>query len=849
MVSQISNNGKYAIDYPTLSFHFNKSVSEIEVNLSTSTVPESRVKPNQTRKLTREEIGIFLINDDESFDNGREYTINSLAEHLRQGYAIVPSKLTGGRPESSQVVIIDVDDARPDTEISKTEYTAIYYPSQSFYSIVDGQRVRKASKTRQIIFLSRPIVFADEPLANGMTQKQLYQKIVSYIGEPLPKYPVGDPSTSKISVKFDIASKDIRHFYWGCAFPDELEIYPNAHVFDVNSFIAQLEIPIIAPTNGHNKAVKIPVKTHKKPPTAPATPVKSVEPVAVLESLVDDGDEEEDGEGEESTKKSSKKLTTDVLKYFKKEVWDKHCFTPDSTGKHICNGVRGWYDANQFYNLDAHNWVIEPSEADMYCNFRGRNFGYDRNTEGGGGWCYQKEDYLPPIYGSRAGEKEGKNILQYFKDFHPELERYSLKGKDYKFVVSFICNYFGVPAYPFDNRGWIAYDIYKYLGNSLRFNELTGDIEYQGKPVDEQFAYTFVVNKGFLPKQAPKEYVIECLITTAMRNSYHPIVEYLDSLESVRETSILDNLSTRFLGTSNPLYDEFIKKTLIAAVARQYNPGCQLDTCLVFRGKQGIKKSSFFESLTPDSRWFDRTFSLNTSSDSGNKDEKSKLRKKWIIEIQELDVAFGQKETAAYRTLFTTRTDSHRVPYGKAVKDYPRNSIFVSTVNAQSFLTDPEGNRRYWVIDILLTSEINTHELERYKDAIWAAAKTLYLKHCAWVESGEDASKSDYKWWFTLEENEAVNKNNRAFEKGDFYQEELLPTVSKYADVSVYEIAEKYCNVTKPLEDRKTVNGITKMLRDAGWEKRQVTSGVDKGKHRWHNPRPGDVLINPPDGF
>jgi predicted P-loop ATPase len=65
----------------------------------------------------------------------------------------------------------------------------------------------------------------------------------------------------------------------------------------------------------------------------------------------------------------------------------------------------------------------------------------------------------------------------------------------------------------------------------------------------------------------------------------------------------LENLATRYFGTNNPIYDIFLKRTLIAAVARAYEPGCKHDTTLVLQGKQGAGKSSFFNVLGGD--WFD----------------------------------------------------------------------------------------------------------------------------------------------------------------------------------------------------------------------------------------------------
>jgi predicted P-loop ATPase len=237
---------------------------------------------------------------------------------------------------------------------------------------------------------------------------------------------------------------------------------------------------------------------------------------------------------------------------------------------------------------------------------------------------------------------------------------------------------------------------------------------------------------------------------------------------------------------------------------------------------------------------------MESNSDSGQKDERSKLRKKWIVEIQELDTVFSQKETAAYRTLFTTRTDSHRVPYGKRVKDYPRNSIFVGTVNADTFLSDPEGNRRYWVIDIPKTDEIDIRQLVVERDDIWSAAKTEYFNHLNWVESGNNPDTSPHKWWFTKSENEAVNENNKNFEKADYFTDDVLPQISNREYVSIYEIAKEFYNVQNPRKDKGTVDHITSSLKKSGWIKKMISSGNNKGSNGWFNP---NWIDTPPKDF
>ena len=40
-----------------------------------------------------------------------------------------------------------------------------------------------------------------------------------------------------------------------------------------------------------------------------------------------------------------------------------------------------------------------------------------------------------------------------------------------------------------------------------------------------------------------------------------------------------------------------LKCTLIAAVARVFEPGCKFDNCFVIVGKQGARKSTFWSTL------------------------------------------------------------------------------------------------------------------------------------------------------------------------------------------------------------------------------------------------------------
>lgn len=127
----------------------------------------------------------------------------------------------------------------------------------------------------------------------------------------------------------------------------------------------------------------------------------------------------------------------------------------------------------------------------------------------------------------------------------------------------------------------------------------------------------------------------------------------------------IDNLATRYLGTDNPLFDTFLKKTLIAAVARMYEPGAQHDTVLILKGDQGLGKTNFFRILAGD--YFDNSFSGNNE-----RDDLLNLHRAWVKEWGEVAKVFRKKEVDDLKHFITKTEDAFREPYGRKTQRYKR---------------------------------------------------------------------------------------------------------------------------------------------------------------------------------
>ena len=80
---------------------------------------------------------------------------------------------------------------------------------------------------------------------------------------------------------------------------------------------------------------------------------------------------------------------------------------------------------------------------------------------------------------------------------------------------------------------------------------------------------------------------------------YNPIKNYL--LEVEKDPNIqpinIDKVATEYLGTSSDLDDAKLAACFIGAVARAFDHGCQMDYLTCLKGKQGIKKSTFWRTL------------------------------------------------------------------------------------------------------------------------------------------------------------------------------------------------------------------------------------------------------------
>jgi hypothetical protein len=170
------------------------------------------------------------------------------------------------------------------------------------------------------------------------------------------------------------------------------------------------------------------------------------------------------------------------------------------------------------------------------------------------------------------------------------------------------------------------------------------------------------------------------------KNNYHPIKEYLSELHWDGEERI-DTLLIDFFGAKDNVYTrEAIRKTLVGAVARIYNPGCKFDLVLVIVGPQGTMKSTFIKKL--GKQWFSDTFFTVQG-----KEALEQIQGAWIIEMAELS-GLRKADVETTKHFISKQEDSFRPAYARTAETYKRQCIFIGTTNEGDFLNDSSGNRR-----------------------------------------------------------------------------------------------------------------------------------------------------------
>lgn len=358
------------------------------------------------------------------------------------------------------------------------------------------------------------------------------------------------------------------------------------------------------------------------------------------------------------------------------------------------------------------------------------------------------------------------------------------------------------------------------FADQLKLNKVTKDIYLEGELFDlPKFRYQVSLQHNTVLKN--DKYIYELAHIYASKNLFSPLEDYLSECEykfpDIDYKDVFRELNEKVLHIDpDALEGVFLPKTLVGAVARVFQPGCQFDTVLILKGSQGFYKTSFFKALAGEDLFTSMTLQAYS------KDEQMVCNSKWIIELGECEDSLTPYLLSKLKGFITKTSDTYRKPYDSKPITIPRQFILVGTTNKDKFLVDPTGNRRFWCLDV--NEKIDIDWVKENRDLIWASAVKAY--------------KDNYPIYLNETEQEMLNAVNKKYEANDMWEDIVADWVEKQekpfvlSDILTQAIGKEPKSWTKKDQER-----ITNILTGLGLEKPTKASRVNgKSGRYWQVP-------------
>jgi putative DNA primase/helicase len=344
----------------------------------------------------------------------------------------------------------------------------------------------------------------------------------------------------------------------------------------------------------------------------------------------------------------------------------------------------------------------------------------------------------------------------------------------------------------------------------LRFNEMTVTPELGGAPVsDARLALMredIERRYGFSPAT---DSLAQAILGVASEHAYHPVREYLEGLVWDHAPRLASITTTMLDAEPSAINAAMVRAWFVSAVARAYQPGCKVDTCLVLVGPQGARKSTFFRAL--GGAWF-----ADTAIDIESKDAMQQINAAWIYELGELDSVTSKAHAGRIKGFITSQTDKYRLPFGRAVSTVPRSNVIVGSTNESNFLMDPTGARRFWCLRV---GRIDATAVEDARDQLWAEAVAAH-------NAGE-------RWWL----DDAAEKEHRdaveAFAVSDPWENDVaawLLTAEGIVTTAAILTGALRIDIGKTTHRDSLRAGA--IMRALGWQSQMVWTG-EKSARVW----------------
>lgn len=215
---------------------------------------------------------------------------------------------------------------------------------------------------------------------------------------------------------------------------------------------------------------------------------------------------------------------------------------------------------------------------------------------------------------------------------------------------------------------------------------------------------------------------------------FHPVRDWLERLPPWDGVSRLPLLLVKVFGTDVNAYTTHIGQSLlVSSIARVFQPGCKVDEMVVLEGGQGLGKSTCISEL------FGFDWYLETSEPPTTKDFYVTMQGNTVVEIGEMQ-SFSKADINQVKMAITRRDDKYRAPYDRHARSHPRQCVFIGTTNADSYLSDPTGARRFLPV---LVHKADVEYVRQWRNELWAEAMHLFTTDFRWWDYPQDIARDE----------------------------------------------------------------------------------------------------------
>jgi predicted P-loop ATPase len=239
---------------------------------------------------------------------------------------------------------------------------------------------------------------------------------------------------------------------------------------------------------------------------------------------------------------------------------------------------------------------------------------------------------------------------------------------------------------------------------------------------------------------------IRTYIESAHIEDYNPIHEFLAACTPWdHKHNYIEDFARR-LPTDFVDWPHYFHRWFLAMVAQALNINRDYGNSMVpmLIGDQGFKKSSFCKAILPPSM---REYYMDDIKMDNAEQVERVLGRMWLVCIDEYN-AKTDREQAKIKRLLTEKDVQMRKMRSDQYTLRPRLCSFIANTNDRTPLPSGDGSRRYLCVEV--TAQVDMSGRIPYKQMF--------------AQAVEELSKTDCIYWFTSEDEQAIQQHNQKYQ-------------------------------------------------------------------------------------